>query len=212
MASRWKSSGFTLIELMIVVSVIALLAAIAIPNLLRFQTRSKQSEAKVNLKLVFVAQRSYFHERETYVTTIVLLGFAPERGNRYAYFLTAAPVSVEDRSTVNAVTSATDGAVLVDLFKYPTAIAAPPVAEGTITWAAGGTIAPPAPAGVSGLCPNCSFLAYAAGNIDNEPVGIDSWVVSSKDATIVPACGDVADTAVPAGQPYNTYNDVNCDT
>ncbi|WP_414645174.1 type IV pilin protein, partial [Candidatus Deferrimicrobium sp.] len=47
--------GFTLIELMIVVAIIGILAAIAIPNFLRFQAKSKQSEAKTNLGGIFTA-------------------------------------------------------------------------------------------------------------------------------------------------------------
>ncbi|RYZ36388.1 MAG: prepilin-type N-terminal cleavage/methylation domain-containing protein [Myxococcaceae bacterium] len=55
-----KKGGFTLIELMIVVAIIGILAAIAIPNFIRFQAKSKQSEAKTNLKAIFTAQKAYF--------------------------------------------------------------------------------------------------------------------------------------------------------
>ena len=58
--------GFTLIELMIVVAIIGILAAIAIPNFLRFQAKSKQSEAKSNLGAIYTGQISYFGEANTY--------------------------------------------------------------------------------------------------------------------------------------------------
>ena len=61
-----NKKGFTLIELMIVVAIIGILAAIAIPNFLKFQAKSKQSEAKTNLKAVFTAETSYFGENNTY--------------------------------------------------------------------------------------------------------------------------------------------------
>jgi len=61
-----SKKGFTLIELMIVVAIIGILAAIAIPNFLKFQAKSKQSEAKTNLKAAFTAETSYFGEFNTY--------------------------------------------------------------------------------------------------------------------------------------------------
>jgi type IV pilus assembly protein PilA len=212
MTRRTLKRGFTLIELMIVVAIIGILAAIAIPNFIRFQARSKQSEAKANLKSLFTAQRSQFQEKDKYLTAVRTLGFSPERGNRYYYVLNAAPATTESRAAAVLVQAATDEAITVDKFKFPTALTNPAVNEGAIVWAAGGSNPPPAVAGVTvGVCPNCNFLAYASGQIDNEAVGIDSWVITSKDATITPACGDATDTAAPAGNPYNTYNDVNCD-
>jgi type IV pilus assembly protein PilA len=62
-----KREGFTLIELMIVVAIIGILAAIAIPNFLRFQLRSKAGEGKVNLAAIRTAEEGYFAEYSTYV-------------------------------------------------------------------------------------------------------------------------------------------------
>ena len=65
---RKRTKGFTLIELMIVVAIIGILAAIAIPNFLRFQLKSKTSEGKVNLAALRTAEESYLAEFGAYVS------------------------------------------------------------------------------------------------------------------------------------------------
>ena len=61
-----EKAGFTLIELMIVVALIGVLAAIAIPNFMSYQARSRRSEAFVNLARIARAQKTYYAERDAY--------------------------------------------------------------------------------------------------------------------------------------------------
>jgi type IV pilus assembly protein PilA len=77
--------GFTLIELMIVVAIIGILAAIAIPNFLRFQAKSKQSEAKGNLGGIFTAETAYFGEFSFY-GNFAQIAWAPTGMTRYTYY------------------------------------------------------------------------------------------------------------------------------
>jgi type IV pilus assembly protein PilA len=64
-----RKGGFTLIELMIVVAIIGILAAIAIPNFLRFQLKAKTSEGKTNIAAIRTAEQSYYSEFGGYVSS-----------------------------------------------------------------------------------------------------------------------------------------------
>ena len=58
--------GFTLIELLIVVLIIAILAAIAVPNFLEFQTRAKVSRAKTDMRSLSTAIEAYYVDNNEY--------------------------------------------------------------------------------------------------------------------------------------------------
>jgi len=58
--------AFTLIELLIVVAIIAILAAIAVPNFLEAQTRSKVSRAKADMRSLATAVEAYAVDENTY--------------------------------------------------------------------------------------------------------------------------------------------------
>jgi type IV pilus assembly protein PilA len=213
MTKRHYSKGFTLIELMIVVAIIGILAAIAIPNFVRFQARARQSEANTNLKALFTGLRT---QQRMPSPTIRSTGFSPERGNRYSYHLENGCSSIEDRSPVDVVQHNYDTCIGADTFKFnsfPNFFTVE--AAVSPTWNAKASAnGLTNQAGVYGTQENWDFLAYAAGDVDNT-LGVDkadTWLISSSDGQLQASCPT---TGVPenvaAGEPFNTYNDVSCD-
>jgi type IV pilus assembly protein PilA len=213
--------GFTLIELMIAVAIVGILSAIAIPNFAKFQARSKQTEARVNLKAMFTAQKAFAAERDRFSNLVSEIGFAPERNNRYAYF-TGQAGTKETRSAALAVPLPDNTAVEFDSFRYvnaeifdPTQINGDPAASpcglalpGIHELPRGGGNSGPGNDGDSAPPPGpIVWTGMAQGQIDADTT-LDLWSICSGTRMANGSAGCASQGAPnPAGEPLVERND-----
>jgi prepilin-type N-terminal cleavage/methylation domain-containing protein len=87
-----RPMGFTLIELLIVVAIIAILAAIAVPNFLEAQTRSKVSRVKADLRTLTTAVEAYYVDNNGYPTGWDII-VNPAATASHSLFLLSTPIA-----------------------------------------------------------------------------------------------------------------------
>ena len=94
-----NSSGFTLVELMVVVAIIGILSAVAIPNFRSYQAKAKTSEAKLALSNLFTAEAAFINEYEIYGTCIKFMGVGapPANSNYFAFGFKDEVTSLDNR-------------------------------------------------------------------------------------------------------------------
>lgn len=151
-----------------VIPFLGIVAAISIPNFIRFQARAKQSEAKSNLKGAYTSEKAWFGEKDRFDIHPAVVGFVPERGNRYLYLFSAnGPVEPNTRAPrPDAV------GIGLDTRRHPQQSN-----EGAREAIPAGLAES---LGISGNCPDCGITIVAAGNIDNDET-IDIWSISTRD-------------------------------
>jgi len=86
-----NQKGFTLVELMVVVAIIGILSAVAIPNFKSYQAKAKTSEAKLQLASVYQAETALQADYDAYAVCLDFAGYSgPTEANYYAVGLTGA--------------------------------------------------------------------------------------------------------------------------
>lgn len=169
-APRKTLAIVSLVLSIVVIPIQGILAAIAIPNFIRYQAKAKQTECKANLRSLYTSQKAFFAEQDRYATTTEELSFSP-MGTRYLYV-------AGDELLIEPTVPGSDSAGSL-LSRVP---------DGLRT-----------SFGVSGTCPECQITVACVGNVDND-VDVDVWTLSSEDRTVngesVPAgqpANDVSD-------------------
>jgi type IV pilus assembly protein PilA len=204
----WKSKkrgknkmGFTLVELMVVVAIIGILTAIAVPQYQKFQARARQTEAKINLGAMYTAEKAFSAENGSFTGCVGGVGFQPDgQSHYYAFGLTAAP-GASCASTQNGACNCAAWTINTAVTPATAACGAPQTcaAAGLQAGATPGgwqfdansfvkqgqaaaTAAANLPAGTS--LTGTAFTFGAAGQISNSVGNFDQWTMTDQKALV----------------------------
>ena len=185
--------GFSLIELMIVVAIIGILAAIAVPNYTRFQAKARQAEARTVLSAIFTAETAYRNEWTTYFADLRNIGYTPTGTFRYEHGFGAAGVN-NAANYIGGNVQASAAATAFNTTNWTNAGgaaagagcgSAPTVALGCAVDRTVGAFTITA----ANTCAATTFTAEARGDVDGD-AGNDVWTVN-QDKTFANTTSDL---------------------
>ena len=102
MKNRYRQQGFTLIELMIVVAIIGVLAAIAYPSYQRYVMKTKRTDMMTEMQNIASQIESRKLAQGSYTNAGTGLNGSFPRGGTALYTITLAPTPLTDRWTITA--------------------------------------------------------------------------------------------------------------
>lgn len=177
-AARKTLAIITLVLGVLYVPMVGVLAAIAIPNFIRFQSRAKQAECKTMLRSAYTAEKAWFAEHDAYSTNPQELGVSAEPTARALVRFGQGPLGTESLLPGTAAN------------RTPA-----PVLDHGIPAAVRREL------GITGTCPDCNVTIACALNLDNDDT-IDVWTVSTAERT------DGDGMSILPGQPHNDVSDL----
>lgn len=168
-----NQKGFSLVELMVVVAIIGILSAIAIPQINKYMARARQTEAKTNLSAIYTSNKAFYAEYNIYDNRFDVIGYRPEGKLRYNLgWGTAATTALTDygytgspgSGAANAVAQCNVSGATADNFG---------TYRGCYVLADGATASLP----LTELDPPSKFTAGAASKISTGTT-IDQWTIN----------------------------------
>ena len=208
MADSGKARKYGAVAIALSVAALAILfmGAIALPKSIRFGRRSEQSEARQGTKSLFTCYMATFQETDTFVADSKVIGFMPERGNRYAWFLEETGPLQHRKLATNEEGAPDAGYAIIghDAYRFPgeeltsAAMTRCPITPGKDP--EGRWLRLGATPGKKG-----GFIALAARHLPDSVTGrsdsYDCWTIASMDR--VTSEGKV----IPAGEPFSETPD-----